>query len=471
MENFFLFLSNRLTSLLLFVLLMSSSCNFLLKGQGLPITTHSYNEVSNYYPLEVAISFEETGVATLNYKGPLGSTAISFFNTEKPFNVITKTILSTSSQNQMFTVLSIKKTEGLFRFRFKVFFVDEGHSFLNLKFQNGELSFPDADESSNLDELIDAYFNLDLGAEILRLKNNKRGQEHSASLKRKLDSVYSKYSDMYPDKASRLGMVNDISYYSRLQIIEPLSPRVEAFIKKSNFSMILDDTFSGLFYGYVNNRISSFSFEQLNKTHYSDNSLYRIAQGIYQYLIQPENQINPQQEEALTWLRTTSFYQNYALEIEESLEKVKGKELTYFLKNLWVLDESFKGHLLEDVLKSNPSKYYLLDFWATWCAPCIQGFIDIKKMQLPKNLTLIHLSVDKYEVKDKWKSKTIEFGLNNSYLIDQVKNRAFFEIFQLEAIPRYMILDHQFNVVNINMFHPHEPQFLEYLNELTDLKE
>jgi len=107
-------------------------------------------------------------------------------------------------------------------------------------------------------------------------------------------------------------------------------------------------------------------------------------------------------------------------------------------------------------------------FWATWCGPCIQGFKDIKKMQLPKNLMVINLSVDKIAVKDKWKSKANEFSLNNSYLIDEVKSKAFFEIFQLEAIPRYMILDKDFNVINMNMFQPHEPQFLKYLDELTN---
>jgi thiol-disulfide isomerase/thioredoxin len=307
-----------------------------------------------------------------------------------------------------------------------------------------------------------------LGAEILRLKNNKQGETHSASLKSRLDGVYSKYSLIYPDNTSRLGMVNELSYFSRLQIINPLSLSVEAFIKKSNSSMILDDTFSGLFYGYVNNRMSSFNFEKLNRTSYPENSLYRIAQQIYHYLIEPENQINPRHEEALAWLRTTSFYQNYSIEIEESIEKVKGKELTYFLKNLWVLDESSNSHFLEDVFKSNLSEYYLLDFWATWCAPCIQGFKDMKKMQLPKNLMVINLSVDKIAIKDKWKMKANEFGLNNSYLIDGLKSRDFFEIFQLEAIPRYMILDKQFNVINMNMFQPHEPQFLKYLNELTN---
>jgi thiol-disulfide isomerase/thioredoxin len=171
----------------------------------------------------------------------------------------------------------------------------------------------------------------------------------------------------------------------------------------------------------------------------------------------------------LTWLRTTEFFKDFSIEIEENIEKVKGKELTFFLKNLWVLDESFNNQLLVDVVKSNPSEYYLLDFWATWCAPCIQGFKDMGKMQLPKNLSVINLSVDKMEIKDKWKLKANEFELKNSYLIDGVKNSAFFEIFRLEAIPRYIILDKDLNVLNIDFFQPHEPQFLKYLNKLNNL--
>ena len=460
------FMCNRLSCLLLFVFLISPCFDSFLIGQVLTLNNINSDEVSNYYPLEVYISFEEAGVATLNYKGPLGSTDISFFNTEKPRNILTKTVSTRSSQNQHVTVLSINKSGSSFKFHTRVYFLGHQVDNLILQFREGELLFADFEGRSDHDELIDAYFNSDLGTEIRRLKNNEHSRDYSASLKNELDSVYSKYSLMYPDNTSRLGMVNELSYLSRLQIIEPTSIKIEAFIKRSNSELILDDTFSGLFSGYVNNRITSFSFDQLNRTNYTVNSLYRIAQEIYKYLIEPENLISLRREEALSWLRTTLFYQNYSMEIEESIEYAEGKELAFFLKNLSVSDEFFNGHSLKDIVMSNPSDYYLLDFWATWCAPCLQGFEEIKKIQLPKNLTLISLSVDKYENKEKWKSKANEIGLSNSYLINPAKNSAYFELFQLAAIPRYMVLDKKLNVINIDMFQPHEPQFLEYLNSL-----
>lgn len=67
-------------------------------------------------------------------------------------------------------------------------------------------------------------------------------------------------------------------------------------------------------------------------------------------------------------------------------------------------------HNHEKTLKDYQGKYVLLEFWATWCGPCIQLIPDLKRIYQSGKLEIISISID--EDLEKWKNKTPQLGMD-----------------------------------------------------------
>lgn len=69
-------------------------------------------------------------------------------------------------------------------------------------------------------------------------------------------------------------------------------------------------------------------------------------------------------------------------------------------------------------LASYKGKVILLDFWATWCAPCkveIPGFVELQAKYGPKGLVIIGLSVD--DTVEQLKPFAAQFKMNYPVLV------------------------------------------------------
>ncbi|MDC0177297.1 TlpA family protein disulfide reductase [Polaribacter sp.] len=59
--------------------------------------------------------------------------------------------------------------------------------------------------------------------------------------------------------------------------------------------------------------------------------------------------------------------------------------------------QSYTYNELKPLLEKNDGKTYVINFWATWCAPCVKelpAFEKINKEYVAKNVTVILVSLD-----------------------------------------------------------------------------
>ena len=84
-----------------------------------------------------------------------------------------------------------------------------------------------------------------------------------------------------------------------------------------------------------------------------------------------------------------------------------------------------------------------------------------------KNIAFVSLSIDKMEHKDKWLKMIEEEDLKGiQILADKDWSSDFVTAYNIEGIPRFILLDQEGNIVNSNAPRPSDPNLKEVLNTL-----
>ncbi|MEM9679904.1 MAG: TlpA disulfide reductase family protein, partial [Bacteroidota bacterium] len=111
-------------------------------------------------------------------------------------------------------------------------------------------------------------------------------------------------------------------------------------------------------------------------------------------------------------------------------------------KHVDLLDADDNPITLREILDQNKGKVVYIDFWASWCAPCIKAFPayrELKEMYTNKPVEFIFISGD--EDMDRWKAAATREGLTHSYLALNYPDAKFYEDLKLRSFPRYLIFD------------------------------
>ena len=92
-------------------------------------------------------------------------------------------------------------------------------------------------------------------------------------------------------------------------------------------------------------------------------------------------------------------------------------------------------------IKSLRGKYIILDFWGTWCQPCVQGMPDMKTYRDRNVGKLEILSIAKESDKgEKWKKMISESGFNWYHILNTEKN-DYVSMFNITGFPTKIIID------------------------------
>ena len=143
-------------------------------------------------------------------------------------------------------------------------------------------------------------------------------------------------------------------------------------------------------------------------------------------------------------------------------------------KNLVILAEpkEYKEIIFKDInekdlnLSDFESDIYILNFWATWCAPCKKEMPSLNELQNKKNLKVIPINV---EIGNKTKSEKFfnDLNINNlSIYFDNENNLA--NLFGLRGIPTTIIFDKNKNEVAriLGEFNFNDEKFINWLENI-----
>lgn len=129
---------------------------------------------------------------------------------------------------------------------------------------------------------------------------------------------------------------------------------------------------------------------------------------------------------------------------------------------------NFKGGKTK--LEDLRGKYVYIDVWATWCGPCRAEIPHLKKIEEKyhnKKIEFVSISVDTKKDYEKWKKFVTEKELGGIQLFaDSDWNSQFIKEYNINGIPRFILIDPQGKIVNANADRPSSPRLVEVLDGL-----
>ncbi|MFA4871080.1 MAG: TlpA disulfide reductase family protein [Pedobacter sp.] len=121
-------------------------------------------------------------------------------------------------------------------------------------------------------------------------------------------------------------------------------------------------------------------------------------------------------------------------------------------------------------LKSLRGKYVYIDVWATWCGPCKAEIPFLAKVEYDykdKNIHFVSLSVDQIKDKAKWVKYVKDNKLGGIQIMaDKDFNSDFVKKYNINSIPRFLLIDPAGKIVSGDAKRPSDPQLRKQFDTL-----
>lgn len=159
--------------------------------------------------------------------------------------------------------------------------------------------------------------------------------------------------------------------------------------------------------------------------------------------------------------------EQYKSLIKEKLDKQKNG-VDVMGKDMLLPFLGDRAQSIQDVIKENQGKIIILDFWASWCAPCRAEMPYSKKLlsqYSEEEVVNIYISVDENEAD--WKKANEELKLGDKLNFRFAgSNVDFINQYKIMGVPRYMIVNKDGKIINEDSPRPSDPKLKEMLDSL-----
>ncbi|HMR56063.1 MAG: TlpA family protein disulfide reductase [Cytophagales bacterium] len=121
----------------------------------------------------------------------------------------------------------------------------------------------------------------------------------------------------------------------------------------------------------------------------------------------------------------------------------------------------------KEIIDLNKGKVIYVDFWASWCKPCLQEMpysASLRDSLNTKNVTFLYVSIDQNN--DSWirAANKLKFDPSQHFLFK--KESKLKNLFALQAIPKYIIIDKKGNIFSPDAPRPSDPRLHSTLVKL-----
>lgn len=448
------------TNLLLvpfFIMVFFTSCQEVDKSNNSPKSSFLPPNDSITLSIEVA-AHSVTGLNA--WVKPYDEVYIEFRNDSDMDSIIVKKV-PLAYKNYFMSQLYFEYDEnGKISIGSRYFIANDDNLSFDLVEKGNEIYFRNLDMRNSVSDSIFYKYNK-LKSKILRAKGID-----TQSLESELESLYrntAKYTMDDPVNSE----INEMLYLDQFQQLYLDDKKVDSFLMESK-EVMMGGPQQSLLVRHFKNRVEQIDYEKLDTHSYSPTYVELMSIAAYRFLKQKDNKGRLEYQPAIDWLKTTNFYKRDSLHIRKNITPIDNDSFRSRLINVLLEDTDGNKMVMNEVLEKHPSKYYLIDLWATWCAPCISGFEVLNELSLPSSVKVLKLNVDKSEHKSFWKEKSDELKLDMSYYFDEgnIGNRVFTTFIELKKIPRYILVDRKLNLIDEAFYHPHEPQFIQKLQDI-----
>ena len=155
-----------------------------------------------------------------------------------------------------------------------------------------------------------------------------------------------------------------------------------------------------------------------------------------------------------------------------SIQKKSKKAFSQQALETQLEGQSGKGTVLKEMLSTHSNKLIYMDFWATWCGPCLMEMPHSEKLAeefKSDSVEFAYISIDKD--KNKWRKKIASLPNGKKahhYYLGEGTNFA--KEMEIQSVPRYILIGKNGQMISSNAPRPRSKEIRELISEYVRLK-
>ncbi len=229
-------------------------------------------------------------------------------------------------------------------------------------------------------------------------------------------------------------------------------------------SMSIDDKFKN------SKSIFSLMFEKAINTFDKDIVSYVGSYIIYRMIKEKSDSITLQKANIMLKTLSDKDCSKYLLPVIRLLDK-KTSFLIDDLPDFELIDNN--GNTVK--LSGFKGKYVILDFWGTWCPPCLEEIKHMKTIQennpqLCDSIVFIYLAME-HNNKQVWEKFISKKKLNGHHIyLENGWQNDLSKMYMINDAPHYILINKNGKIESPNFYFPSDKRFVEYLNNVLNIK-